>query len=447
MISDRFARTRSRVWHWPPGDALALRVLAPVLRVLAPVLRALAPALRVFAHVLRALALTLALAGAMAPAHGAVVAGGGTTVVLPVAAQTASFASEVVVHAPGGAAATFSVTFHEAIGSTSPGSKACTPVVVPAGRVVSFNLAAQCSLGTGSRFGMLQITDTANPKVNLVQAYSRTSNPQGQGFSVEGFPIGVFSGAAGSVAGLRRMAAAPIYQTNCFVAALAESVQYEIALKANPGGATIGAPITGSLSPWQMRRFLDVFGPNGANAPAGDYANVTAEFRQTGPGNPAYLGFCTVQDSTSFGADFRIAKNVYRDDQTRLRSLAYGHDGTGTLTTPAQVMATGEKNVHLANVRPPDNVKCDVVGPNAGALELRAATTDGAVLGGGDNAASATFATGGRAAHDGTAPSIRIEVGVRESANPAHPVAYGLTCSAGNGMGWPWWWRREADDF
>jgi len=380
-------------------------------------------------------------------ATGSLISGAGTTVIVPVAAQTASYISEIVVHAPDASAATFNVTFHEAIGSATPGSKACAPVVVAAGRVATFSLNAQCALGTGSHFGMLELTDAASPKATVVQAYSRTSNPQGQGFSVEGYPVGVFSGAVGLVTGLRRLAASPVYQSNCFVAALSEPIEYQIVLKSNPAVSTIGTPITGSLAAWQMRRYLDVFGPNGANAPTGDYANVTAEFRQTAPGNPAYVGFCTVQESTTFGADFRIAKNVYGDDQTRFRSLAFGHDGSGSLTTPAQVVAAGEKNVHVSNVRPPDNVRCDLVGPNTGALEIRATTTLGTPIGGGDNATTAAFATGPRGSFEGTAPMIQVEVGVREGATPAYPVSYGMTCTSGNGMGWPWWWRRRSDNF
>ena len=393
------------------------------------------------------LIMALAMAGSPLSAQAVVVAGSGMTVVVPVVAQTGSFASEIYVHAPRGAGATFAVRFHEAVNSGTPGTKNCTAVAVPPGRVVSFDLNTQCSLGAGSHFGMLEVSHAASPRSEWAQVYSRTSNPQGQGFSVEGFPIGVFAGAPGAVAGLRRMAAAPVYQSNCFIAALSEPIQYRITLKQNPGGSSLGTPITGSLGAWQMRRFLDVFGAQGANAPAGDYLNVTAEFQQTGPGNPAYVGFCTVQDSTSFGADFRIAKNVTADDQTRYRAVAYGHDGAGNLTTPAQVLAAGEKNTHVINVRPPDNVQCDLVGPQVSVLEIRAIADDGMLLGGGDNAATATIVTGYRGEYEGRAPLLRLEVGVRESSAPTFPVAYGLTCRSGNGIGWPWWWRRMSDDF
>jgi hypothetical protein len=368
-------------------------------------------------------------------------------VIIPVVAQTGSFTSEIEIHAPDSASGSLSITFHEALGSATPGPRSCLPLFLSAGTVASFTLGAQCALPAGSRFGLLAITDAASPKTRRLLAYSRTSNPQGQGFSVEGFPIGVFSGARGEVTGLRRTAASPVYQTNCFVASLSEPLQYEIRLRANPGGEPIGTPITGSLDSWQMLRILDVFGPQGANAPAGDYTNVTAEFRQAPAGNAALVGFCTVQDSTSFGADFRIAKNVYADDRTRYRSLAYAHDGAGNLLAPVQILAAGEKNLHVFNIRPPDRVQCNVVGPNAGVLEMRAAKVDGTVLGGGNDASSAVIDTGFRGDYGGTAPLIRLEVGVRESAAPAYPVAYGLSCTSGNGIGWPWWWRRASDDF
>ena len=59
---------------------------------------------------------------------------------------------------------------------------------------------------------------------------------------------------------------------------------------------------------FQQYRYLDIFWIDGVNAPAGDQSNVRAEFTQTSGGSANLIGFCTVQDNTSFGADFRIAK-------------------------------------------------------------------------------------------------------------------------------------------
>ena len=57
-------------------------------------------------------------------------------------------------------------------------------------------------------------------------------------------------------------------------------------------------------------RMLDVFATLGA--PAGDYQNIRASFESIVPfsgGNPVnFIAACTVQNSTSFDADFRIGK-------------------------------------------------------------------------------------------------------------------------------------------
>lgn len=59
-----------------------------------------------------------------------------------------------------------------------------------------------------------------------------------------------------------------------------------------------------------MIRLLDVFGS--LNAPAGDYDNVRAVFESIVPvGGGTSIQFtaaCTVQNNTSFDADFRVAK-------------------------------------------------------------------------------------------------------------------------------------------
>src|SRR5437899_349021 len=73
-------------------------------------------------------------------------AGIGTTIVFPVTAQTASFASEVTLFNPGPNALTAHVTFFEAKNSATPGTKVCTDAAVPANLSVQFSIGAQCSL-------------------------------------------------------------------------------------------------------------------------------------------------------------------------------------------------------------------------------------------------------------------------------------------------------------
>ena len=153
---------------------------------------------------------------------------------------------------------------------------------------------------------MLVLEDAAAQQTNMFFAFSRAQTPGGNGFSVEGFPIGAFSGAPADVIGLKRQAASPVYQTNCFVGAFGEALDYQIVLRDGTTNNTIPAShaITGHLEPFEMMRILDVFGADGVNAPAGNYLNYRANFDVSSAGAPAMVGFCTVQESTFFGADF-----------------------------------------------------------------------------------------------------------------------------------------------
>ncbi len=236
-------------------------------------------------------------------------AGLSTTIVFPLSAQTPSFGGAITLYNPGPNALTASVSFYEGNNSSAPGAKVCNDVVVSSNRSVQIMLATQCALAAGGHFGLLVIADKAVPQSHPFYGYMRVQTPQGQGFSVEGFPVTNFNNQVSHSVGLKRQAAAPTFQTNCFVASLDQPVSYELRLFNDTSGAQIGGTLSGSLQPFQQFRYLDVFGPNGVNAPAGDQLNVRAQFTPTSGGNANLIGFCTVQDNTSFGADFRIAKS------------------------------------------------------------------------------------------------------------------------------------------
>ena len=233
--------------------------------------------------------------------------GTGRTIVFPVVAQTGSYATEVTLYNPNGEALVANVAFYEANNSTTPGPKVCTGVNVPANRSLQFTLGDKCTLSAGSHFGLLIVTDTAAPPGTPFYGYTRVQNPQGIGFSIEGFPAGNFNSQTSHAIGLKRQAAAPTYQTNCFVASLEKSVNWELRLYDDTTGAQIGGVVGGIIGSYSQWRILDVFGDNGVHAPAGDRYNVRAEFIAVN--GSEMIGFCTVQDNTSFGADFRIAKN------------------------------------------------------------------------------------------------------------------------------------------
>jgi hypothetical protein len=390
-------------------------------------------------------------------AHAQSTASSGSVLVVPAVAQTVSYTSEVIVRNPNATTLTLNVKFYEALTSTNPGLRTCAQLSVAALESKPFTLGAQCTLGAGSHHGMLILEDASAQQTNTFFAFSRAQTPGGNGFSVEGFPIGTFSGAPADVVGLKRQAASPVYQSNCYVGALGEAVGYQMVLRDGTTNAIIGNPVTGSLNPFEVRRYLDVFSasPNGVGAPAGDYANVRANFTVTDVGTtPALVSFCTVQESTFFGADFRIGKSTdaRNDGQRRVACIGLDNctDATPSVNQPEQLTSVSDKNVYSTILNPPDFVRCDLVGPRAADLQIRLRQW-------GDPLTSAVFPssppyssggtgqsffyvnTGGRAAvNGGTATRWFIDVAFRTGGNATTPINYGIACRAGNGMEIPW---------
>jgi hypothetical protein len=232
--------------------------------------------------------------------------GASTSIVLPLIANTGTFTSEVTLFNSNPADVTVAIGYYDANNLPSPGAKTCSDVVIPANRSVQFSLSGQCTLEAGSHFGVLTASDVAG--TNAIFGYSRVQNNAGAGFSVEGFPAANFATDTSNSTGLKSMAAAPTYQTNCFVGSLGDPLTYDLKLFDGSTGAQVGSTISGSLGSYEQFRYLDIF--TAASAPAGDYTNVRAEFTRTSAGTQQMIGFCTVQDNLSFGADFRIAKSA-----------------------------------------------------------------------------------------------------------------------------------------
>jgi hypothetical protein len=317
------------------------------------------------------------LAAIAGVAHAQSTAASGSVIVLPVVAETVSYTSEVVVRNPNSTSLTLNVKFYEALTSTTPGLRTCSQLTVAGSQSKPFSVSDQCNpLGAGNHHGMLVLEDAAAQQTNVFFAFSRAQTPGGNGFSVEGFPIGAFSGAPADVIGLKRQAAAPVYQSNCFVGALGEAVNYQMILRDGTTNAIIGSPVADSLAPFQMRRYLDVFSaiPNGVGAPAGDYSNVRANFSLTS-GNGALVTLCTVQESTFFGADFRIGKSTdaRNDSQKRVACIGLDNcaDTTPSVSGPEQLTDVTKKNIYSTILTPPDFVRCDLVGPRAVDLQMR----------------------------------------------------------------------------
>ena len=110
--------------------------------------------------------------------------------VFPIAVDSASFAQRFTFRNPDAATAiTLAVKYFPGTGTTQAAAIACPTVVIPAnGQVVVSSLRALCpALAAGSQFGFLYTNDSDATRKRPYAAFSRVSNVQGIGFSVEGF--------------------------------------------------------------------------------------------------------------------------------------------------------------------------------------------------------------------------------------------------------------------
>ena len=169
----------------------------------------------------------LAIVGALAlcgSAHAQSPNGYASIVDLPVVVNSGTFTTELFVHANSGATA-ISVTYHGGVG-TPTGVIACSNINLASGESGRYDLGSLCGLSNAqSNFGRLRLYELSTSNRPFA-AYARVQSFSGNGFSVEGFPVGNLAGSNGTqyVQGLRRQAAAPGYQTNCFMASLNEAV-------------------------------------------------------------------------------------------------------------------------------------------------------------------------------------------------------------------------------
>ena len=360
----------------------------------------------------------------------------GTIIRIPIVANTSTYTSTIFIHNPTDLAnGTINVLpiYYGAVG-TATGAVACTLQTLASGETKQVNFASICPLGAGWNFGQVYLyeIDAAN---HPFAAYSRVEAFSGNGFSVEGFPPSNFHNNLGSsyVTGLKRQAAFPTYQTNCFVAALNEPVTVLASLRSSTN-VTIGTPTNYVLAANQTIRLLDIFATLGA--PAGDYSNVTAAFSENlATGEPAFMAYCTVQNNTSFDADFRIAKEAFTSDIRTKRSQSASFDALGNAFT---LQDSFTKNIHVAYMTQPDWVQCQITGANTAGLEFQLKNPAGIVVAGGDNINLFTevyigdndLVVGGSS----IAGTGRWIIEISSNGSAVTPATYGFACQSGNGM-------------
>lgn len=391
----------------------------------------------------------LAISGALAlcgTAQAQTTYGYASIVEVPVVVNTSTFTTDLYVHNSGGASVTYSVSYYGATG-TPTGSKSCGTITLAGSETGRYDLGSLCGLsGAQSNFGRLRIYELATTNVPF-SAYARIQSFSGNGFSVEGFPAGQITGTGGgsgnmTVQGLRRQAAAPGYQTNCFFAALNEPTSITWQLRNGTTGAAIGSSSDVPLNANQMVRVLDIFAA--AGAPAGDYSNVRLEAYENHVDEAGILTFCTVQNNTSFDADFRIAKDRTPGDLNHRYSVASGTDGLGNALS---LTSYGSQDIHGIHLRNPDWVSCSVGGANTANLEMRLKRPDGTVVAGGSDTTSfGEVYIGERDAVVGGVNGLwTIEVGTRGTGTL--PLSYSISCTNGNGTHRPLKLGTSVDNF
>ena len=388
--------------------------------------------------------------------------------VFPVVVDTASFTQRFNFRNPAGAGLTIAPRYLPAIGTSQAAALDCPSFNIPGNKTLTFNsLREMCpALAAGSQFGFLYLSVT-NLYVVPFAGFSRVSNPQGNGFTVEAFAATTFTAADGVVNGLRRQAAtvnSPAFQTNCFLGLL-NNMDSDLPLNNTPiiytlfnsAGVQIGQGQQ-TLIPGKIIRLLDIF--QTANAPLGDYDNAMLKVVETGPDEPGVIAFCTVQDNTSFGADFRIAKQEFADGlddaiagrtvgaQSTMarRELLRAEDSLGR---PFTIAAGNSSNTHVVRLHAADYGFCEIIDPNtnqralpAYGLELRAVDPSTEQTGAGGNDSTIvpdankgeSFYLGDRADGSGGDDNTAfLEVESNEQ-NTGVPRPYRLHCRSGSGM-------------
>jgi hypothetical protein len=168
------------------------------------------------------------------------------------------------------------------------------------------------------------------------------------------------------------------------------------------------------------------------------------------------MGFCTVQDNTSFGADFRIAKSEYGIcgaesctwdnpmDQHVNRDSDSGQDAQlpGEVSGRAFSIPAGSwQNSHVFYFRHPDYIQCELLDPETHlrlsvsyGLEMRLTRTGGSVLAGGNDVTGfGRYYLGDKRATSNTRYVIQVE-GNESLDAPAPGVRpYLIQCRSGSG--------------
>jgi hypothetical protein len=387
--------------------------------------------------------------------------------ILPVAVDSSTYHSRIYLTSPmlpGGPSTGFDVTYVPGDGTAQTQVLSCNSVTAAPGETLVFaTLRDLCpNLAQGSNFGYLRFNRNGTIGTNSASSaiyrgmhlYSRVSNDAGIGFSIEGFPESAFTGTRQLVIGLDRLPApyyTPAYQTNCFIGTFADfpvGAQINLNLRHNDLDGYMPGLASYQPGPNRFIRILDVL--SSPFNPMPELMDAGIEFSYTPPGSDQqqegsypFMAFCTVQDNSSFGADFRIAKPFgYPKDDHALRRTQQTSDIYGR----AFALAPNNHATYYLDFRTPDIVGCDLINPadnsllpaNSG-IEMHIRETDGtpagmAITGGNGTGLTRLYdiALGPKGTHGGGNPGYLLVV--QSTAAPAaSTIDYGVVCRSGSG--------------
>ena len=227
---------------------------------------------------------------------------------LPIVADTQSYHSTIYLHDPNLDTLNVSFTYIGARAARLPERRrAHRSTSHPATRSRRRSPHCARTLNAGSNFGVLISAFAGGDGTYAL--YSRVQTPEGNGFSIEGTVANTCCGTVSEVIGVVRQAAAPTFQSNCFIFNQEPRAGRIVLTLASGDGQVVASQIV-DVKAMEFIRLLDVFAA--LNAPPGDVDNVRATFESIVPvagGAPVlFVASCTVQNNTSFDADFRIAK-------------------------------------------------------------------------------------------------------------------------------------------
>ena len=381
-----------------------------------------------------------------------------TIQVFPVVVDSASFTQKFTFRNRNGTTINVSPTYFPGGGSQTL-ALSCPTFTISGDSDRTFNtLRDICpTLAAGSQFGFLYTYETNSTNMPY-SGFSRVANPQGNGFSVEAFAAKEFTSATSTVPGLRREAATasnPAFQTNCFIGVMNDysgpatttvPVQVTVYSSAN---AVLGSTLNLNIVPGTLTRLLDVF--NSVGAPAGNHITARMEvFENLGAGEPGIMAFCTVQDNTSFGADFRIAKQEDNAGGQGPSSIAAQSDyvsrdinATSDYGRTYEVGAGSlAQNTHVVYFHHPDWVACEIIDTATGlralntyGLEMRLLRNDATteVAGGNDTQGFGEVYLGDKVDYNSGADGRYLIEVESNGFNTAAARPYRLKCQSGSG--------------